>query len=428
MKKLVIWIACLLVPLLLGCGGAAKSARVVTAGDMAEEAPMPPPSPNGGYGYRDEAAAYDFDDGVAAELEAPQDAAPEMAMKREAPSRSTAGPGAPKKRTEMPPPLSSPSDTQTPDPPSTTPEEPMVMYTGFLKLRVKRLLESMDAITALTEEKGGYVESMTQQVMIVRIPKGDFEGAMAAFQALGEVLDRRVESMDVTEQFTDLGGRLAVAREARARLLELLEAVTDVHERLRIMQEIKRLTEQIESIESKLKTLQNLVDYFTITIRLVPVLDNPGTQLQRSPFPWIHGLTDHAPTLFDGKDEISMTLPKGFVLFEEDDTYRAQAADTTIIRAAVVDNEPRGDNRFWSDAVHHEMKGRGEILVDDGKAGKLSFRLYQSDDVSPRYYLIAVYAVDEDVYVVEVFYPNEASKTAHHKGVIRALKSFEVIE
>jgi hypothetical protein len=305
-------------------------------------------------------------------------------------------------------------------------EEPMVMYSGYLKLRVKRLLESMDEITRLTEEQGGYIESMTERVIIVRIPKGDFDAAMATFRKLGELLDERIESLDVTEQFTDLAGRLTVAKEARERLLKLLKEVKDVTERLRIMQEIKRLTEQIESIESRLETLKNLVDYFTITIELVPVLETRGVQQQRSPFPWIQGLSAHSTTLFDGKDDIRMTLPKGFVLFDEAGTYRAQAADTTIIRAGVVDNEPRGDNPFWSAAVHHEMEGRSEILVDSGTAGKLAYRLYRSDDVAPRYYLVAVYAMKERLYVVEGFYPNEEAEKAHHKGVVEALKTFEV--
>jgi hypothetical protein len=72
------------------------------------------------------------------------------------------------------------------------------------------------------------------------------------------------------------------------------------------------------------------------------------------------------------------------------------------------------------------MEGRGEILVDSGTAGRLAYRLYRSDDVAPRYYLVAVYAAGEDLYVVEVFYPKEESKTAHHAGVIDALKTFEV--
>jgi len=305
-------------------------------------------------------------------------------------------------------------------------EEPMVVYTGFLKLRVKRLLEAVDEVTRITEEQGGYIESLTRQVIVVRVPAKDFDKVIEAFAGVGELLERRIKALDVTEQFTDLGARLAVARESRARLLKLLEKVEDVEERLRILQEIKRLSEQIESIESTLATLQNLVDYFTITIELEPILDEAATWVHRSPFGWVRSLSPHLMSIEDGVDEFEMKLPADFVLFEKDDVYRAQAADTTVIRGGVVDNEPIGDNAFWSDAVHHEMEGRGEVLVEDGEAGPMYYRLYRSDDIQPRFYLIAVRIKGDDLYVVEVFYPSEEAHQAHHEAVVEALGTFKV--
>ena len=249
---------------------------------------------------------------------------------------------------------------------------------------------------------------------------------MSAFARIGEILDRRVKALDVSEQFTDLGARLAVAKEALARLMELLEKVEDVDERLLILQEIKRLSEQIESTESTLATLKNLVDYYTITIELEPILEASHVTVNRSPFPWVRDLAAHRTTIEEGVDEISMKLPADFVLFEKDDVYRAQAADTTVIRAGVVDNEPRGDNDFWVDAVEHEMIGRGEVNLSSEDAGKVSYTVYKNEDVQPRYYLVGVYAVGEDLYVVEVFFPNEEAYEAHRDAVIEALGTLEV--
>ena len=303
---------------------------------------------------------------------------------------------------------------------------PLVVYTGYLKLRVKRLLEAVDEVTRLTEEQGGYIESLTRDVIVVRVPAKDFDEVIGAFAKLGELLERRIKALDVTEQFTDIGARLAVSRESRARLLLLLEKVEEVEERLLILEEIKRLSEQIESMESTLTTLQNLVDFYTITIELQPVLEDSAIMVSRSPFVWVRDLSPHMTSIWDGKDEFSIVLPPAFVLFEKDDVYRAQAADTTIVRGGVVDNEPLGDNGFWSGAVDHEMKGRGEKLLDEGKAGPMAYRLYKSEDVQPRYYMVAVYSRYEDLYVVEVFYPSEEAYEAHHKSMIDSLATFEV--
>jgi Domain of unknown function (DUF4349) len=305
-------------------------------------------------------------------------------------------------------------------------EVPLVVYTGYLKLRVKRLLEAVDEITRISTKQGGYIESLTQQVIVVRVPAGDFDAVMAIFGEIGEILDRTIKAHDVTQQFTDLGARLEVAKEARDRLLVLLQKVKDVEERLRILREIKRLSEQIEGFESTIATLQNLVDYFTITIELVPILENSTSTTHRSPFDWVSNLSAHRTTLVDGAGEFSIGLPKDFVIFEKDDVYRAQAADTTIIRGARVDNEPYGDNTFWSGAIRHEMEGRAEKPVADGDSGPLAYRLYRSDDIQPRYYLLAVYAHGEDLYVVEVFYPNVDAYELHHDDIIKSLTTFEV--
>jgi len=319
-----------------------------------------------------------------------------------------------------------------PSPPETDvehpvePDEPLVVYSGYLKLRVKRLLEAVDEIERITAEKAGYIESRTRDVVVVRIPASDFDEVLAGFSRVGELLGRRIKALDVTEQFTDLGARLAVAREARARLLALLERVADVEERLLILREVGRLSELIESYESTLATLRNLVDYFTITIELVPVVDDRAIDSHSSPFPWIRALAAHRVSITDGRNEFSITLPPSFVLFDKDDSYRAQAADTTVIRGGVVDNEPRGDSSFWSDAVDHELRGRGESADGAGVAGALHYRVYRSDDVQPRWYLVAVAASGEDLYVIEVFYPNQQSFAAHHEAVIAALATFEV--
>lgn len=306
------------------------------------------------------------------------------------------------------------------------PPEPLVVYMGYLKLRVKRLIEALDRITALTEQAGGYIESMTADSIIVRVPAKGFDAALKAFTELGDVLDRRVKAMDVSEQYTDLSARLAVAKRARERLLVLLEQVQDVSERLKILQEIKRLSEQIEAVESSLSTLRTLLDFSTISVDLLPVIDSSQVRVSRSPFAWVRGLRAHVRTLSGARSDVTLPLPSSFVLFDKEDGFRAQAADTTTLRVGSVRNEPRGDNPFWSAAVHHELDGREEEQLSEGAAAGLTYRIYRSRDLRPRCYLVAVQAAAERLYVVEAFFPNEVAYEAHREGVLTALKSFRV--
>ncbi|MBN2341417.1 MAG: DUF4349 domain-containing protein [Deltaproteobacteria bacterium] len=306
------------------------------------------------------------------------------------------------------------------------PDDPMIIYSGYLHLRVKRLLDALDAISDITKEAGGYVDSMTKTSIVVRIPGDRFDEMIVAFAQLGDLLSKEISAIEVTAQYTDIKARLAVAEEAKARLLALLEKVQKADERLRILEEIKRLSEQIESIKSTLATLQNLLKYFTVTIDLTPILQDDASIQHQSPFAWVNELSPHRMTIFGGAKQFTMKLPDDFVLFSKDENYRAQAADTTIIRGGVMDNNPVGNNAFWTDAISYEMKGRSESLEDQGTTGNISYLLFKNADLKPRWYLVGVSVVGDKVIVIEVFFPNETAFNAHKDDVLDALKTFEV--
>lgn len=300
---------------------------------------------------------------------------------------------------------------------------PQVVYLGFLQLRVRRLIDAIDALTARVEQAGGYVESLSSSVMIVRVPGDDFEAAMDRLAEVGDVLDRRVKALDVTDQFLDIQGRLAVAKETRDRLLALLEQTQDTEERLKILQEIKRLTEQIESMTSQLATLQDLVDYYTITIELQPMVADRQPVVNRSPFRWIRQLRAHVETV-EGTDDAGLPVPAGFVQLDDADGWQARAADTSVIRVGRVDNEPRGDGAWWATAVAHEMEGRDEALDGQGALGGLSWMMFREKDVRPRGWLIGVMARGDDLFVVEAFFPDADAVDRHRAAVLEALKGF----
>jgi hypothetical protein len=173
-----------------------------------------------------------------------------------------------------------------------------------------------------------------------------------------------------------------------------------------------------------LATLQNLVDFFTITIELVPVLENSRTTPYQSPFEWIRDLSPHSATLFGGKDAFSISAPRGFVVFDDEDEFRAQSADTTLLRVARLDNEPLADGTFWARAVSHEMEARGERNVQQGKKGVVTFQVWVNDDVKPRYYLVGLVTQQDDLFVIEAFFPNEASYERHGAELIGKLATF----
>lgn len=425
----VVWRRWTAVAVALVCGSASAALTASCGAGNASleepgeyEAQREQSAPSGGWG-EEQAARQEAATDMA--MDAP--AAPRPAMA--APQRSSADYG---KKSYSPPPR--PQDKASPGssaPPDRSVkgekqlQSPMVVYFGYLKLKVRRQIEAFDQITKLAQAAGGYVQSLSGATVVVRVPATDFDDAMARFSSAGEVLDRRVKAVDVTRQFSDIETRLQVAREARQRLLLLLERVKDTEERLQILEQIKRLTEHIETAESSLATLRNFASFFTITIDVEAIVADQGKVVHRSPFDWVRGLLPHLVTLTEGKSDVKMVMPKGFVLFEEDSVFRAQAADTSLLRAGRQANEPVGDANFWSAAIHHEMEGRDEELVDQRSVGTLQVRVYRNKDLRPRYYAVGVAVVGKYVYVVEAFLPSDQAYATHSDALWQSLATFE---
>jgi len=398
--------------LMAGCGGAQKGSNAAAApyptddsGMYMEEEMASAPSMEKKMAMGDESFSRDYDSVAAGGM--------------------TAQPA--------PPPAPYPDQLAVPDEPvpdtgapTQSAADALIVYNGYLQLRVRSVLDTIDAITGAVKDRGGYVESLSGQVIIVRVPGDGFEQLMDQFATMGDLLNRIISAVEVTDQYFDLETRLQVAEESRTRLLALLERTTNTSQRLQILEEIKRLSEQIENMKASLSTLRNLIDYFTITVELVPVLEDGHSTSHQSPFSWVRSLSAHTTTIAGGAKAMSMKLPVPFVQFTEEKDFRAQAADTTTIRGGTVKNEPAGTATFWINAIAFEMEGRGEILEQSGKAGKMEYRLYRNDDVAPRWYLIAVRVQKDRVYVVETFYPDAAAFSTHHKDVLKALETLEV--
>jgi hypothetical protein len=94
---------------------------------------------------------------------------------------------------------------------------PAVVYLGYLRLEVKRLIEAIDQITALTQNAGGYIEAMGARHLVVRIPASDFDATMERLAGAGVTLERQVKALDVTAAVHRSRGALGGVQRGPAR-------------------------------------------------------------------------------------------------------------------------------------------------------------------------------------------------------------------
>ncbi len=299
------------------------------------------------------------------------------------------------------------------------------VYSGYTKLLVGSVEDRRDEIITIAEDSGGYVESVYQNRIVVRVPAQHFSLIFEEILSVGEVLDKWIETFDVTEQFRDLETRLDIALNTRERLYALLKKTTDVKERLEILREIKRLTDEIERIKGNLRLLEEQVSFSRITVELVPRLAYEPEERDKIPFKWISDLDPLYVSIRDLKGRVSVELEDDFALFQKEKAFRAESADGIRIRIGTTPNDPQGDSSFWQKAIsHHLEKYYGDYEELD--INYLKAVLFTSKDSEPFYYLVGVRDRGRRLYVVEVFFPDRKALEGKLENVKTSLEGMKI--
>ncbi|QLG27587.1 DUF4349 domain-containing protein [Halorarum halophilum] len=155
-----------------------------------------------------------------------------------------------------------------------------IIYTAEVTLQVDDYGEARRQLTEATTRRGGYVGDASRRVrgsgnetwvvgtMTLRVPSGNYSGAMTAVNDTGTVLQATENTDDVTDQVVDLRARLDSLRAERDRLRELYQQANDTEEVLAVQRELSDVQTEIERTEAKLQSLERRVAYSTITVRI----------------------------------------------------------------------------------------------------------------------------------------------------------------
>jgi hypothetical protein len=165
-------------------------------------------------------------------------------------------------------------------------ETSMLIYTARVTMAVYQVEQGLVAVEKIARDNGGYLALKRDKEITIRVPRNRFEPALAQIDKIGDVLHRDIQALDVTDEFVDTEIRIKNGRAMQTRLKILLDKA-NVKEALEIEKEMRRVTEELELLEGKLKLLKDKIAYSTITVAFEPRGSTIQSTRIKLPFPWL---------------------------------------------------------------------------------------------------------------------------------------------
>jgi hypothetical protein len=161
----------------------------------------------------------------------------------------------------------------------TSVQQQLIIRTGNMSVVVMDTEASMTALTALVNERGGWVvtSSLYQSgqskagTITVRIPAAELDNLMTAVREFSlEVTRESAEGQNVTEEYVDLSARLQNLQATADRVRSFLDDAQTVEDALNVNRELSRLEGEIEAMTGRLQYLSQSAAYSTLTVSMTP--------------------------------------------------------------------------------------------------------------------------------------------------------------
>lgn len=155
------------------------------------------------------------------------------------------------------------------------------------------LMPSLETQVALL---GGYIENMETYNggrssgsggryarMILRIPAEQINGFLETVSGICNIVRRSESAEDVTLTYVDMESRRNTLRTEQERLLAFLEQAKSIEEIITIEDRLSNVRYELESMEARLRTVDNQVSYSTVSLDISEVKElTPPAELT----PW----------------------------------------------------------------------------------------------------------------------------------------------
>ena len=166
-----------------------------------------------------------------------------------------------------------------PAPPAASLAAPQIARTGRVSLFVGNVDAAVSALQRLARSEGGAVFSLDVSNgdgsiaqpngrMQLRVPAERFDAVMNGIAMAGKVRERSAGAEDLSGDITDSSARLRNLRRTEADIRRIMDRSGNVSQVMDAENQLSQVREQIETLESDLKSMRGRVAYATIDISM----------------------------------------------------------------------------------------------------------------------------------------------------------------
>jgi len=156
-------------------------------------------------------------------------------------------------------------------------EKKKIIKDGRISIKTDDITASKKGIDEIVKKFNAYYdteelhndETYTSYELTLRIPEENFEKIIKLLESGNdEIVRKSIHSRDITEEYVDIEARLSFKRDYLTRYKTLLLKSSTVKDILAVEENIRKLQEEIESKEGRLKYLNDQIAYSTLEIEL----------------------------------------------------------------------------------------------------------------------------------------------------------------
>jgi hypothetical protein len=201
-----------------------------------------------------------------------------------------------------------------------------------ISAEAENLDDVLGSVNNKIKELGGYVESsniyngsrysgrtITRDASLtIRIPANKLDSFLETVEGVTNITNKSQNVEDVTLQYVDTESRKKALKAEEDRLLEIVESAETVEDIITVESRLSEVRYELESIESKLRTYDNKVNYSTIYLDITEVSKFTPVEQKSAGKRMVDGFIDSFKSVLHAISElfiwIVIHIPQLFIL------------------------------------------------------------------------------------------------------------------